>query len=136
MMRTAILSLGIGAALGMLGSVAQAQDEQLGQQLFVDNCSVCHGVTGKGDGDMAGVLNIPVPDLTLLAQQNDGQFPMLKVIHVIDGRTGLRGHGNPMPVFADMFGAAKADTADPYGGVLVARGRVMSVALYLESIQR
>ena len=136
MMRTAILSLGLGAALALLGGMAQAQDETIGQQLFVDNCAVCHGVTGKGDGDMAGVLKLPVPDLTILAQQNDGQFPMLKVIHVIDGRTGLRGHGNPMPVFADMFGAAKADSADPYGGTLAARGRVMSVALYLESIQR
>ena len=136
MKRTAILSLGAATVIAMLGSVAQAQDEKIGMQLFEDNCAVCHGVTGKGDGDMAGVLNIPVPDLTLLAKQNDGQFPMLKVIHVIDGRTGLRGHGNPMPVFADMFGAAKADTADPYGGVVAARGRVMSVALYLESIQR
>lgn len=135
-MRTAALSLSVCAAMAMLGGAAQAQDEAIGQQLYQDNCAVCHGVTGKGDGDMAGVLNIPVPDLTILAQQNDGQFPMLKVVHAIDGRTGLRGHGNPMPVFADLFGGGKAGPGNPYGGVLEARGRVMSVALYLELVQR
>lgn len=117
-------------------SAALAQDDVIGAELYRVNCAVCHGASGKGDGDMASVLTIPAPNLTLLAKANDGVFPMLKVIHVIDGRTGLRGHGNPMPVFASAFGAdLVTDPKDPYGPVLEARGKVMSVALYLEQLQ-
>jgi mono/diheme cytochrome c family protein len=117
-------------------SVASAQDADVGQALYGDYCAACHGENGTGDGDMAGVMTIPAPNLTLLAQQNDGQFPMLKVIHVIDGRTGLRSHGGPMPVFGRVFGGGDAGPANPYGSILEARGRVLSVALYLESLQQ
>jgi hypothetical protein len=85
---------------------------------------------------MADLMKIPATDLTLLAKSNDAVFPMLKVIHIIDGRTGVRAHGNPMPLFANIFGAAQASAADPYGGVIEARGKVLSLALYLNGLQR
>lgn len=115
---------------------AWAQDADVGKALYDDYCAACHGASGMGDGDMANVMTIPSPNLTLLAQQNDGQFPMLKVIHIIDGRTGVRAHGGPMPVFGRVFGGGDGGPGDPYGSVLETRGRVLSLAMYLESLQK
>jgi mono/diheme cytochrome c family protein len=115
----------------VMASAALAQDADIGASLYGDYCAACHGASGKGDGDMANVMTIAAPDLTGLAAANDGQFPMLKVIHVIDGRTGVRAHGGPMPVFGRSF----MHDSDGYGGVLETRGRILSLALYLETIQ-
>lgn len=125
------------AALGWLpaGAVA-AQDADIGAALFNDSCAACHGTSGKGDGDMANLMTIPAPNLTLLSKNNDGQFPMLKVIHVIDGRSGVRAHGGAMPVFGRVFAASEPGQENPYGSVLEVRGRVLSLAMYLESIQQ
>lgn len=59
---------------------------------------------------------------------------MLDVIHIIDGRTGLRAHGGPMPVYGDVFSRNGGDDMD-YSGVLEARGKILSLAYYLESLQ-
>lgn len=118
--------LGAGAVL--------AEDAGIGAGLYGEWCAACHGTAGKGDGDMAGVMTIPAPNLTMMAKENDGVFPMLEVIHTIDGRTGLRGHGGMMPVFGRVF--STDEEGNPYGSVLEARGRVLSLALYLESIQQ
>lgn len=83
-------------------------------------------------------MTTTVPELTALASANDGEFPMLSVIHVIhviDGRTGLRSHGGPMPVYGALFDAESVSGAD-YGDVLYTRGKILSVAYYLESIQK
>lgn len=48
---------------------------------------------------MANVVNIPSPNLTLLAKNNGGVFPMLGVLQVIDGRSGVRAHGGVMPLW-------------------------------------
>lgn len=126
---------GILAAVAVAGvfNVSQAQADVAGAELYADYCAACHGVAGKGDGDMANVITIPSPNLTLLAKNNDGEFPMLRVIHTIDGRTGLRSHGSVMPIFGKTFSAQSQDLG--YGEVLMTRGRVLSLAMYLESIQ-
>lgn len=126
--------IAITSAMG--STTAHAQDTEVGAQLYTDYCAACHGASGKGDGDMANVMTIPSPNLTLLAKENDGAFPMLDVIHVIDGRTGVRAHGGAMPVFGKVF-QTQADTgAGGYGAVLESRGRVLSLSMYLESIQQ
>ena len=131
-MRLRLLGLGVAVASG-LGIGAAAADET-GAGLYAEWCAACHGASGMGDGDMAGVMTIPAPNLTLLSQGNDGVFPMLDVIHSIDGRTGLRAHGGAMPLFGSVF--STSETENPYGSVLEARGRVLSLALYLESMQQ
>ncbi|MDF0599383.1 cytochrome c [Psychromarinibacter sp. C21-152] len=117
-------------------SAARAQDSDAGAELYVQYCATCHGPSGRGDGPMSEILNATVPDLTRLAENNDGAFPMLEVIHIIDGRTGLRGHGGPMPTYGDIF-TAEIGGGEPgdRGTALETRGRILSVALYLESIQ-
>ena len=130
---TVVKVIALTSALGV--TAAQAQDTDIGADLYTDYCAACHGASGKGDGDMANVMTIPSPNLTLLAKDNDGAFPMLQVIHVIDGRTGVNAHGGVMPVFGKVFQTQADKDTGGYGAVLESRGRVLSLAMYLESIQ-
>lgn len=101
------------------------------------SCAVCHGATGKGEGHFTDLMKTKVPDLTTITQRNDGSFPMLTIIHVIDGRSGMRGHGGEMPIWGDRFTeAAETSTAGDYSAVYTVRGRILSLAYYLESIQQ
>lgn len=84
-------------------SAAIAQVEDWGQHFYTQYCATCHGDEAKGDGDLAELLIIKVPDLTTLSQRNNGEFPLLRVIHIIDGRSGLRAHKEPMPVYGALF---------------------------------
>lgn len=131
-MKTTSFLVSLCCASAMTAGVALAQGADVGAGLYADYCAACHGATGKGDGDMANVVTIPSPDLTSLSVRNGGVFPMLNVIHIIDGRTGVRAHGGPMPVFGRSF----SHDGEGYGGVLETRGRVLSLAMYLESIQQ
>jgi hypothetical protein len=85
-----------------------------GLEEYVQACASCHGIAGQGNGPLAEFMTVTVPDLTRISQANDGVFPMLQVIQIIDGRTGVRGHGSEMPV----WGAATSD------GDLPANGRI------------
>ena len=119
-------TLGAGGAL--------AQDSDPGEVAFNQYCATCHGVTATGAGPMGEILTVSVPDLTHLSAANDGKFPMLEVIHIIDGRTGLRGHGGPMPVYGAVFDD-EVDPAGPYGAPVITRGRILSIAYHLEALQ-
>lgn len=122
------------AAFALL-TPALADDLDVGGRLFQESCSGCHGATGKGGGELGQLLKIETPALTGLAAANDGVFPMLNVIHVIDGRSGVRAHGGPMPIFGSLYSTSSVTGGDDYGSVLEVRGRILSLALYLESIQ-
>lgn len=123
-----------GIAAGML-CVGAAAAEEVGKAEYMARCATCHGESGVGDGPLAELMTVPVPDLTTISERNDGMFPMLDIIYVIDGRTGVRGHGYPMPVWGSRYEAGIGDSAGPYGAELVVRGRILSLAYYLQSIQ-
>lgn len=115
-------------------SLPLAADE-VGKQEYMVACAICHGESGRGEGPFAPVLNINTPDLTGIAARNDGEFPFLDVLMVVDGRTGVRAHGDSaMPIWGSRFKAAAAD-AGPYGSELEVRGRLLALVTYLESIQ-
>jgi mono/diheme cytochrome c family protein len=127
----------VAFALVVSGSGVVAQDADVGGQIYGQYCATCHGVDATGGGPLTELLLEKPSDLTLLAQNNDGVFPMLELIHIIDGRTGLRAHGGSMPTYGEVFTAeAQSDMLGDYHASLVARGRIMSLALYLESIQQ
>jgi mono/diheme cytochrome c family protein len=113
---------------------APAHAEEVGRAEYREACAACHGMDGKGEGPLAGLMTVDVPDVTTLAAENDGTFPMREVIMVIDGRSGIRGHGYPMPVWGSRF-AMEAGDVGATGRELAVRGRVLSLALYLASIQ-
>jgi hypothetical protein len=75
-----------------------------GKQMYGRLCTSCHGVSGKGNGLMAPLLKIDVPDLTLIARRHDGEFPAEYARRTIDGRFEQSAHGLPyMPVWGLKF---------------------------------
>lgn len=107
--------------------------EMSGIEMYRELCTSCHGVGGKGDGPMAPLLKIDVPDLTRLARHK-GEFPAEQVRRTIDGRFERPAHGLPyMPVWGLKF----YDPQNPDDEEGRARGDSMIDRLveYLRSIQ-
>jgi mono/diheme cytochrome c family protein len=109
--------------------------DETGEALYTDACATCHGESAMGRGPLAEFMSVRVPSLRELSADNDGVFPMLKVIQIIDGRTGVRGHGSEMPVWGRQFKGEVTDEALQYNSEVIARGKILSLAYYLESIQ-
>lgn len=135
MSNTALGLAAISVAAGIALSGAALADEA-GEAEYAANCATCHGAAGMGNGPLAEYMSIEVPDLTTIAQRNDGEFPFLEVIHIVDGRTGLRGHGSNMPVWGDNFSFRPDAMEGDYSTVLETRGRIVSIVYYIESIQK
>ncbi|MAQ83130.1 MAG: cytochrome C [Maritimibacter sp.] len=135
-MKTAALVL---LSLSLSAGAAMAQDAsgdiQTGEALFQSYCAGCHGVEAKGEGPLAPLLAVPVADLTGLAARNGGEFPLIRVVELIDGRQLLQGHGGPMPVFGPMLGGGAAVLDGPDGSVVQTRGDVVRIAEYLAALQ-
>ncbi|MCZ0963193.1 c-type cytochrome [Paracoccus benzoatiresistens] len=123
-------------AVIIAGGGAFAQDRDIGADLYAGSCAGCHGAKADGKGPVSEVFRIPVPALTDLAARNGGRFPMLEVIQIIDGRTEKRGHDGVMPIFGTLFSHEHAGGASDQDVVLEVRGKILSIALYLESIQQ
>ena len=120
-----------GAAALVLGASAPLSADPLGAREYALYCAGCHGEDGTGAGDFADFLTVAPPDLTGLAAANGGRFPLDDVIASIDGRTVAGGHGGPMPVWGDRLAGSGTEREE-----LLARGRILSLALYLRGIQR
>jgi mono/diheme cytochrome c family protein len=123
---------------------SDTQDETTSQTLDTENfaeygeisgadeynrlCASCHGEDGRGDGPVAGVLKTPPTNLTLLAKNNGGHFPAMRVLEMIDGRTVADAHGTrEMPV----WGESLTNNYDQY----FARTIQLELLIYLDSIQ-
>ena len=125
------------ASMGALladGAAAQARD--IGKYEFDTYCALCHGKDAKGGGPFSGLVNKKVPDLTVLSKNNGGVFPFLETMMIIDGRTGIRGHGGTMPIWGDTFEAEGVEKAGVYGAETIARGRLLSLVEYLATLQQ
>jgi mono/diheme cytochrome c family protein len=127
------------AATGFLGATAALaevnQEFLVGQEEYLSACAACHGEAADGNGEIAMMFKDRIPDLTGIAKRNEGVFPLIAVIQAIDGRAVIRGHGNPMPVFGNRYRAEANGGNALYGAEALARGRVLELALYLQSIQ-
>ena len=99
-----------------------------GHDVYVENCSACHGKAGKGDGVMRSFLTIKPPDLTQIAKRNNGTFDFWKVYNTIDGTHVLRAHGeSEMPVWGVRF--------KNQWGIPNTHARYLLLVFYLQSIQ-
>ncbi|MCK0142165.1 c-type cytochrome [Aliiroseovarius sp. F20344] len=131
------ISATIAFASGLMAQTVLA--DMPGEDQYLSYCASCHGIAADGNGPLGDVLSMSVPDLTTIAQRNDGNFPFLKVVHMVDGRSGVIAHGSDMPVWGDQF-TAKAVAGDGMLGdlssVYEVRGRILSLVYYLESIQK
>ena len=126
------------AALAMVASAAEAaaQDHDAGRQIFREYCVTCHGMEARGDGPMTQVLTINPPDLTQLTTDNNGVFPVSRVIARIDGRMPVLGHGGPMPVFGDLFEGQSGVLDSEAGAPILTSQPMVDVVTYLKDLQR
>lgn len=110
----------------------------VGRSIYDDNCMSCHGKSARGDGPLAGQLDGPVPDLTLISDRNDGVFPMDDVLSTIDGYTRRsRGDRMVMPEFGIDLQAGPLVNYDSGDGIATPTpARLVALAEYLRSIQR
>jgi mono/diheme cytochrome c family protein len=84
-----------------------------GKELYVRFCASCHGVTGRGDGPVAGSFKVEVPDLTLIARRAKGVYPRDRIEKIIDGRHILGAHGSrTMPVWGEHLNRLEIGNPD------------------------
>ena len=97
------------AVLSLLAACAHAPPQRdvssmSGAEMYETFCASCHGATGLGDGPVAPLIKIRVPDLTRIAHRNGGEFPTQDVRRTIDGRFDRPAHGpRDMPVWGWQF---------------------------------
>ncbi len=106
-----------------------------GAGLYTAYCATCHGDNARGAGRMAAILTILPPDLTRLAAENDGVFPVSRVVRQIDGRDPLLAHGGVMPLFGDFFQGAGVAVAAETGQPIMTSQPIADVTAWLESVQ-
>jgi mono/diheme cytochrome c family protein len=83
---------------------AMSQQADLGRSEYLSSCAACHGADGKGNGPITSQLVKRPTDLTSLAKQNGGVFPVESVYRVVDGRTEVVAHGpRDMPIWGYRF---------------------------------
>jgi mono/diheme cytochrome c family protein len=127
-------SRGAGGAQAQEQQESDKQYQQLvhfveGPDLFRAYCASCHGKDGKGSGPVAPTLKATVPDLTIIAVSNDGDFPVARMKRIIMGEGMIASHGSrEMPVWGPIFHQVEED---------VDRGnvRVENLVEYLQSLQ-
>lgn len=106
-----------------------------GDVVFNNLCAVCHGTGGKGDGPAISALEIAVPDLTVLAANNDGVYPSKHVENAIYGSVRVRAHGeSPMPYWGEHFMHLRTGASGiPRRAYAWERARTLSA--HIESLQ-
>lgn len=126
------------AAVFLSPTLALGADDEFaaGKAEYMAACAACHGEAADGNGPIASMFREKVPDLTGLAARNDGEFPFLDVFHVVDGRSAIRAHGNPMPVFGNRYQVDAEHGNNIFGAESLVRARVTELVLYLQSIQQ
>lgn len=134
-----VTTLFLGATLMVGGGLGHAQETtDIGKFEYDNSCAVCHGVEGKGDGPLAGIIETLIPDLTTLSERNGGVFPLARVYETIDGSAMVGAHGTrEMPVWGRRY---SIDTAEyycdfEYDPEPVVRARILAVAEYLHRLQ-
>ena len=113
---------------------ASAQQDKVvgdGRYEYQADCQICHGVLGKGDGQIADILLAKPADLTQIAKTNGGVFPFWTVYEIIAGERLVATHQfSGMPVWADRFKSEEETRlAAP------AHIRILLLTHYIESIQ-
>lgn len=138
-MRSTIAMMSVAGVL-VACATQEMPEASEGAVLYAENCAMCHGAAGRGDGELAREIReesgrAPT-DLTMIARANEGDFPRARVLSHIDGYTRGKLPGQDMPEFGLLLEGptVPVDTGD---GVMSPVPRPLAALMvYLESIQR
>lgn len=119
----------------------RAETVDVGAREYEQNCAVCHGLEGGGNGPLAVMLNRPVTSLQSLQEKNGGVFPAQRLYEIIDGRQEVVAHGpRTMPVWGDIYNAeAPGQLGDLFGSAdaeAYVRGRILSLIGHISTFQQ
>jgi mono/diheme cytochrome c family protein len=133
-------AIGLALLMALWSGSGLAADKKIdiGQREYQSNCVACHGVSGKGDGPVAQVLKVQVPDLTVMTKKNGGVFPFARVYESIDGRVQYLAHGTrEMPIWGNTYKAGGVPEHDdyPYNAEFFVRSRILALIDYLNRMQ-
>ena len=90
---------------GASHTAALSAETDAGKIIHICSIAVhCHGQEGHGNGPVSRYLNVKVPDLALIKKNNNGIYPLDKVMWAIDGTGDVRAHGDrQMPIWGEIF---------------------------------
>ena len=136
---TPIQRLGLG--LAALAALAACKPNEMpepddGRRLFVENCALCHGRQGLGDGPAGAGLKPGPADLTRISARNGGRFPRAEVLSTLDGYSRVDFPGAGMPEFGELLRGdlIPVDVGD--GRPTPTPRKLVALMESLESIQR
>ncbi|MDD9708130.1 c-type cytochrome [Seohaeicola sp. SP36] len=135
-MKPLILSFGI-VGLGAIVACATIDmpEPVEGQIVFDQNCALCHGDSGRGDGLLAAKLQPAPPDLTRITFREKDVFPRTRVLSVIDGYT-RQTPDEAMPEFGLLLEGETVPVVLEDGTLSPVPRPLAALLVYLESIQR
>lgn len=139
-MKTTAVTFPLGILLCLLGNTSTATERvDFGREEYRENCLICHGEAGDGNGPYAHMLTKTASDLTKLARENKGVFPFARVYEIIDGREIVQGHGTrDMPIWGSAYRVLSGEAMFevPYNPELFVRGRILALIEYISQLQK
>ncbi|MBN1237118.1 MAG: cytochrome c [Gammaproteobacteria bacterium] len=131
--RLRTLAAGAAAFIGLAGCDSTSGQAVSGERLYANHCAACHGQFGEGDGPVADVMRVSMPNLRTLSMRNDGVYPAEDVRAYVDGRELPAAHGDRyMPIWGVVFGWGSEGGAEMEADI---EQRVAALVEYLEQIQ-
>mmetsp|Transcript_18106 Transcript_18106/g.28043 ORF Transcript_18106/g.28043 Transcript_18106/m.28043 type:complete len:133 (+) Transcript_18106:220-618(+) len=118
-----------------VGACTTPASEEPGALFFAEQCSVCHGASARGDGPLAADLGVMPADLTVLARDNGGVYPIDDVMAQVYGYPGRYQIGG-MPEFGPVLDGPVEDWTTQSGEVIETPRALIDLAVYLEGLQR
>ncbi len=92
------------SCLGVMGGLSVAHAQATGQLEYENQCAVCHGARGRGDGPLAKTLAHKASDLTILAANNNGVLPEQYIFDIVDGKKFVSAHvKREMPIWGNRL---------------------------------
>ncbi len=135
-MKRTLFSFGL-TGLVLIGACATVEmpEPVEGQIIYDQNCAICHGNDGRGDGLIAGNMDPAPPDLTRITFRERDVFPRTRVLSVIDGYT-RQGPQADMPEFGLLLQGDTVPVVLEDGTLSPVPRPLAALLTYLESIQR
>ena len=134
-MKTGFAPVALLVSLTVAGCAWMPLGGVSGKAVYDENCAMCHGPTGQGDGPLADELFQRPTDLTMLSATNGGVFPSVTVISHIDGYVRGENSSGAMPEFGPLLVGDNVLLETGDGVVTPTPEPLLAVARYLETLQ-